>query len=313
MSDSATPNVRPSGDQPRGHGDLHGLVVDAEDDVAQARLDGPAHLDLLLVEHGRDVVERAGACGDAHLDALDTRGQKGERDIAGRIEGVDAVLQGSARPDSLAPQVRRTRLAMTPSSPASAMRAREVGQDGPLEHLDHLVGDARDGVDDLVADRADEAGCRADLLGDDGGALGDVGLALVVGRHGAAAGLEEAADAVDDLLVADELDAHHLGDGLAGDVVLGGAETAAHDDAVAAGECGPQGQRDALVVVAHRLVELGRHTVGRQAVTQPGGVGVGDLPEQQLGADRHDFDPHGADLRGWCAAPVDRRAGTRPR
>ncbi len=34
----------------------------------------------------------------------------------------------SARPDSLAPQVRRTRLAMTPSSPASAMRARRSGR-----------------------------------------------------------------------------------------------------------------------------------------------------------------------------------------
>jgi hypothetical protein len=34
----------------------------------------------------------------------------------------------SARPDSLAPQVRSTRLAMTPSSPASAMRARRSGR-----------------------------------------------------------------------------------------------------------------------------------------------------------------------------------------
>ena len=34
----------------------------------------------------------------------------------------------SARPDSLAPQVRSTRLAMTLSSPAAAMRARRSGR-----------------------------------------------------------------------------------------------------------------------------------------------------------------------------------------
>ena len=52
-------------------------------------------------------------------------------------------------------------------------------------------------------------------------------------------------------------------------------------------------QHDAVVVVAHRLVEVRGHAVGGQVLAQPGGVGVGDLAEQQLGADRHDLDPHG--------------------
>ena len=79
-------------------------------------------------------------------------------------------------------------------------------------------------------------------------------------------------------------DVHHLGDGLPGDVVLGGPEAAAHDDAVAAGQRGAQGEHDAVVVVPDGLVEVGGHAVGGQVLAQPGGVGVGDLAQQQLGA-----------------------------
>ena len=55
---------------------------------------------------------------------------------------------------------------------------------------------------------------------------------------------------------------------------------------------------DALVVVAHRLVEVRGHPGRGQVVAQPGRVGVGDLAEQQLGADRHDLDPHALGLPG---------------
>ena len=113
---------------------------------------------------------------------------------------------------------------MTPSSsPDSAMPGAQVGQDAALEHLGHLVGDAGDRVDDLVPDRADEAGRGAGHLRDDGSPLRHVGLAGVVVRHGAAARLEEAGDDVDDGLVTHERDVHDLGDGLPGDVVLGRA------------------------------------------------------------------------------------------
>ena len=103
---------------------------------------------------------------------------------------------------------------------------------------------------------------------------------------------EEPGDDVDDLLVADQLDAHDVGDGLAGDVVLGRPQAAADDDPVAAGQGGAKGQRDPLVVVPHRLVEVRRDPGRGQAVAQPGRVGVGDLAQQELGAHRHDLDPH---------------------
>ena len=49
---------------------------------------------------------------------------------------------------------------------------------------------------------------------------------------------------------------------------------------------------DAVVVVAHGLVEVRRHAVGGQVLAEPRRVGVGDLAEQELGPDRHDLDPH---------------------
>ena len=44
---------------------------------------------------------------------------------------------------------------MTPSSPAVGHADTQVRQDAALEHLRHLVGDAGDGVDHLVADGAE--------------------------------------------------------------------------------------------------------------------------------------------------------------
>ena len=42
----------------------------------------------------------------------------------------------SARPDSLIPQVRTTRLVITAASPATSARPAQVGEHGPGEHLD---------------------------------------------------------------------------------------------------------------------------------------------------------------------------------
>ena len=46
------------------------------------------------------------------------------------------------------------------------------------------------------------------------------------------------------------------------------------------------------LVVPDGLVEVGVDPGGGQLLAEPGRVGVGDLAEQQLGADRHDLDPH---------------------
>ena len=89
-----------------------------------------------------------------------------------------------------------------------------------------------------------------------------------------------------------------------------GPEPTADDDPVAAGQRGAEGQHDPLVVVPHRLVEVGGHADGGQVLPQPLRVGVGDLPEQQLGADRHDLDPHAGQPGRPSAGPA--AAGPRP-
>ena len=72
------------------------------------------------------------------------------------VERVDAVLEGLGQAGFARPPG-----AQHPAGDDARLLARlghagaQVGQDAALEHLGHLVGDARDGVDDLVPDRAD--------------------------------------------------------------------------------------------------------------------------------------------------------------
>ena len=152
---------------------------------------------------------------------------------------IVAVARLVEHPQPRVEQLGHARLALAPRAqhPADdhlphAGPGRQVGQHGPLQHLLHLVRHAGHRVDHLVAHRADQPGRRAGALLDHRGADRHVGLAQVVVGHRAAARREQLADHVGDRVVAHELDAHHLGDGLAGDVVLRGAEPAAHDHRV---------------------------------------------------------------------------------
>ena len=211
---------------------------------------GPHGL-LLAVEQGGAFGKRGGARRDAHLYPLHARRQEGQGDRAGGH--AVGIVASSNSVDPPLKRLGQPGLAGAPGPqhpahddalfPGFGHACAQVGQDAPIEHLGHLVGHTGNGVDHLVPQRADEAGGGARPLRDDGGADGHVGLAGVVGRHGASTVLEEAGDDVDDLLVAHQLDPHDLGDGLPGDVVLGRAEAAADDDPVTAGQGGAKGQR----------------------------------------------------------------------
>ena len=208
------------------------------------------------------------------------------------VERVDAALQGFGQPRLTRPP--------RPEDPAGDDRllasrghpGPQVGQDRSLEHLGHLVRHAGHRVDDLVADRADQAGCGAAGLLDDRRPLRHVGLAAVVVGHLAAAAGEEPLDPGDDRAVSNERDVHDLGDRLPRDVVLRRPEAAAHDDAVRSGQRSTEGEDDPAVVVPDGLVEVGVDPRGRQLLAEPRAVRVGNLAEQQLGPDRHDLDPH---------------------
>jgi hypothetical protein len=269
------------------HGDrvLHALVVGTEDERAQQR----AQLVLL----GLQEVSGGGLIGalgrDADLDALDAAGQEGDRGVAEGIEG------GHPRSHHL----RQRRLRRSPGAQGAteddgglSRSPLQVGEHRRAHHRLHLVGNAGYGVDHLVTDRADEAGCGAEGVRDEVGSLRPIGLALVRHRHVSAAAAEHGADLLDDRGVAHEADVHHLGDGLARDVVLRGPEATAHDDRVAARQRAADGEHHARLVVAHLGLEVGVDPGQRELLPDPRRVGVDHLSEQQLGADGDDLTPH---------------------
>jgi hypothetical protein len=178
----------------------------------------------------------------------------------------------SARPDSLSPQVRKVRERITAGC---------------------LVGHPRHRVDDLVADRADQARRGPRLrVGDGGRALRHQRLAQVVGGHAPAPRHEHLQDAVGDVVVLHETDVHDLGDRLPGDVVLGRAEAAAHHHRIRPGQRQLQRLDDAAQVVAHGLGVGAVDAGDGEGLAEPRRVGVDDLPEQQLRTDGDDLTTH---------------------
>ena len=169
----------------------------------------------------------------------------------------------------------------------------DIRQDPPLEHVGHLIGHAGNGVDHLVTHRADQPGGGALGLRDESAPSGTSAWRRFEGDISRWRELNIARISSTTLLVPVQPDVHDLGDGLPGDVVLGGPEPAADDDAVAAGQRGAEGEHHPVVVVPDRLVEMGADAGGGQVLTQPRRVGVGDLAQQQLGPHRHDLNPHG--------------------
>jgi hypothetical protein len=95
-----------------------------------------------------------------------------------------------------------------------------------------------------------------------------------------------------DLRPADQRHAHDPGDRFPRDVVLGRAEPAAEDQGIAPGETMADRLDDPLKIVADFGLEVGVDPGQRQLLAHPGGVGVDDLAEQQLGADGDDLSAH---------------------
>ncbi len=109
-------------------------------------------------------------------------------------------------------------------------------------------------------------------------------------------------------MVDEHLFAEGGGDRFAGEVVVGRAEAAGHDDEVGAVEGALEGVDDAVEVVAHDGLEVEVDAEGGQARGEPGGVGVDDLAEQDFGAYGDDLGLHVGKGRG---SEVAGQAGTR--
>ena len=94
---------------------------------------------------------------------------------------------------------------------------------------------------------------------------GTIGLPEVVVGHGPPAGREHLADALGHRVVRLQLDAHHRGHRLSGDVVVRGAQATAHDDRVGSVERLAQRGDDPGQVVAHLLLVVARRCRPRRA------------------------------------------------
>ena len=162
--------------------------------------------------------------------------------------------------------------------PAGARQ--KVGHDMFGDHQLHLVRNARNRVHDLVADRAAQARRGADRVRDRLAALGHVGLAQVVLRHVAGAAREHRRDHLHEVVAPAQLDAHELRDRVAGEVVLGRAEPAAHDHRVGPLEQVAQRRDDPRLVVADRAVLVGVDPRRRELLADPRTVRIDDLAEQ---------------------------------
>ena len=134
--------------------------------------------------------------------------------------------------------------------------------------------------------------CAAVLVFEQDGAFEDVGLLGVVGRHGDAALGEAALKSDEGGVVAAHADAESGGGGLAGEIVLGGAEAAGEEDEVGAGERHAGGAGEVLERVADDGFEGDLNAKVVQLRGEVEGVGVLAKGCQHLRADGDDFSEH---------------------
>ena len=103
---------------------------------------------LLGVEQGPTASLGAGPGREAHLDALDAAGQEGDGHVRSSPTVGTVARRRGRRCGPRGPRPAPTRWSPTCAGPGSrsppprrlGQPAPEVGQDGPLEHLGHLVG-----------------------------------------------------------------------------------------------------------------------------------------------------------------------------
>jgi hypothetical protein len=179
---------------------------------------------------------------------------------------------------------------------------RELREDGPLHHLPHLRGDTRDRVHPAAVGLHHQARRRAPVGKDVARPLRHVGLDEVRLRHLPSQPQELLAEEVLDLLPSLQAESQRRGQPLAGDVVAGGSQAARGDHHVGPGERQAEGLGDALLVVPNGPVMEHVHADLGQPLGDPLGVRVGDLAEQDLGADADDLRVHEAGSRGGRSA-----------
>ncbi len=174
---------------------------------------------------------------------------------------------------------------------AQTVGAHQPGHELLGEHRLHLARHARHAGHELaVRAQRDEAGRGAVRVGEHHAALRQIGLAAVVVGHRPAEVAETLLDRAQRRLVQHQRRADRARHRVLGQVVHRRPEAAGGDRAVGARQHVLQHRREPVGVVAHRV--LGEHVdavVGQHA-RDVHAVGVDQLAEQDLGADRDDLD-----------------------
>ena len=112
----------------------------------------------------------------------------------------------------------------------------------------HCVQDLLHAVDDHGAN---ETRSGAPGLGNHRRAERHHRLAQVVLGHRTVAAREKIADEVGNVVIQLHLDAHHRGDGVAGEIVVSGPKTATHDHRIGSGQRRPKGLGHPAKIVAN--------------------------------------------------------------
>ena len=149
----------------------------------------------------------------------------------------------------------------------------------------HFVRHAGHRHDDFAITFDPPAGRRSDRVREIGSGLNSGGLFDVALRHGSAAANKKRAQLFFEMGLDLELLAHHLSDRFAGQIVLGRSEAAAGNDDVRAFQPTLEGIRQPLQVVTDLRHVMQIQPQRRQLLGQEVGIGIDDLPEEELCAD----------------------------
>lgn len=180
---------------------------------------------------------------------------------------------------------------------AVAEALQQTWDDLRLHEVEHFVRDAGQRHDHLVRELEPHAWGGAEWVAQGGAALKEHGLAALGRGERKATGAKEGLDVLQGLRILVELGAEEAAEGGLGDVVGGGAEATGDDYRLAEAEAMAEVEEDVVEVVGDGVDATGGDAgLGEQA-SDGGGVGVGDLADEQLVADIEDGSFHGAKVQ----------------
>ncbi len=174
-----------------------------------------------------------------------------------------------------------------------------------LHQVGHLVGDAGHGDEYGLVLFQPQPGGGAPFVGQHLGPGGQAALLAVSGAGGAAVALVELLQPFEGRGVEAQLAAEVVGQHLFGDIVLGGAQAAGHQHEVRLLQGAVEAGHDALPAVGNGKVLQNRDPLLTEGGGQVGGVGIDNLPDENLVADGKNSGLHSR----FMAAKVHRPSG----